>query len=201
LTDPSNPDLLNWADAPGQFRAAFDAQRNELDQARQQANANDTLTRENAMLRAGIDLDHPAASYFTAGYSGKLEVDDIKAEWEKIAGPPPGTPATPPAVPGPPVNADGSDPAVVAQLQDLQNQRNQLGNGAVAPGEEPTPDPQDLMIQEFHADRAAGRTRAQAEVLGYDRMVERAVAGDQRLVSNSATEATAKWRARNGFDE
>lgn len=201
MTDPSEP-ILNWQDAPGQFRAAFDAQRNELDQARQQASANETLARENAMLHAGIDFEHPAASYFVAGYNGKLEVDDIKAEWEKIAGPPPGVPAAPPAAPGAPaVNADGSDPAAVAQLQDLQNQRNQLGNGAVAPGEEPTPDPQDLMVQEFHADRAAGRTRAQAEVLGYDRMVERAVAGDQRLVSSSASEASAKWRARNGFDE
>lgn len=203
MTDTSSEPTIDWSTAPEQLRAAYERTRQQLEAAQAGSTEVPVLQRENAMLRAGIDMDHPAAPYFVQGYTGKLDADDIKAEWEKIApatqgaNPPGQPPATPPA---PPANEDGSDPAVVAQLQDLQHQRQQLGTGGVTPGDEPSPDPQDQMLQDFQARRAAGRTRAQAEAEGYDDLIGMAVAGDQRVVSDSAVEATRKWRQRNGYE-
>jgi len=200
LSDTSEPIAIDWATAPQQFREAFERQRQQLDQANQGLSSFEQTQRENVMLRAGVDMSHPAAEIFTNGYSGKLELDDVKEAWAKIAG----TPA--PTAETPPVNADGSDPNVVAALADLEKQRNQLGSGGTPPGEEPSVDPQSEMIQGFHADRQRGRTREQAMDLGLDRLFGRAAEGDERVVSTGASGISAaqqsvqKWRQREGFE-
>ena len=194
MTDTSP--TLSWGDAPDQFRAAHERQQQELEQAQADAARADVLVRENAMLKAGVDMAHPAAEYFSAGYSGKLEVDDVKAAWEKVAGP-----AQPPATPpqAPPANDDGSNPDTVARLADLQRQRDQLGQGGVAPGEEPSPDPQTAMLQNNQHLKQMGRNREQAMNLSLDGLIETAVAGDQRVVSTNPQDSVRKWREKNGF--
>jgi hypothetical protein len=199
LSETSEP-TIDWATAPQQFREAFERNQQTLQQERDRAARADQLERENAMLRAGVDPNHPAAEVFTNGYTGKLDVEDVKEAWAKIAGQPAPTPETPP------VNADGSDPNVVAALSDLQANRNQLGNQGVIPGDEPTADPQTEMIQGFHADQKRGRTREQAMHLGIDRLFTRAAEGDERVVSNGSSGASAaqqsvqKWREKQGFE-
>lgn len=52
----------------GNFRQALDAERARGEQ----------LQRENAMLRAGVDLDSAAGQLFAKGYDGPLESDEIR---------------------------------------------------------------------------------------------------------------------------
>lgn len=59
-----------------------------LKKLRDKADLATKLERENVMLKAGVDFDHPASSYFLDGYKGELTTDAIKAEWLKLAGPP-----------------------------------------------------------------------------------------------------------------
>lgn len=195
MTDTSP--TLDWATAPDQFRGAFENTKTQLEQAQQDAARADQLARENAMLKAGVDMSHPAAATFVAGYSGPLEVDDVKAAWEPIGGTPPPTP--PPTTTAPPTNDDGSDPIVVAQLNDLQAQRNQLSNGGTAPGEEPTVDPQTGMIQRFHHGLSKGHTRERATNDGLAVLFEAAANGDPRVTSDSPEGSVRNWRQKNEF--
>lgn len=96
-------------------------------------------------------------------------------------------------------NADGSDPNVVAQLTDLQNERSRLGTGATAPGQEPAVHPQTAMLQEFHAVRAQGATREDSIAAGFESLFGAAASGDERVASASQDEAKAKWAARQGM--
>lgn len=200
MTDTSEP-TIDWATAPAHFRAAFEAQAQRLAEQETRVANLDRTERENAMLRAGVDLEHPAAAIFVAGYTGKLDVDDVKAAWAPFAGSTP-----PPAAETPPVNPDGSDPAVVAQLADLQNQRDRLGSGGTPVGEEPTADPQTEMIQDFHERRARGRNRDQAMAMGLDGLFARAAEGDPRVASSGAPGITAaqqsvrNWREKQEFE-
>lgn len=96
-------------------------------------------------------------------------------------------------------NADGSDPLVVAQLTDLQGQRAQLGNGASAPGEEPSLDPQRSMLKEFHGQRSLGVPREDSMAAGFEKLFEAAAAGDPRVASPDADTAKARWAERSGL--
>lgn len=195
---------LNWADAPGHFREAHERQRAELEQARQAGPALEAAQREIAMLRAGIDTTHPGYEMFAEKYSGKNDPAAIQEAWGAIFGatPPPTAPATegtPPEEP-PPANADGSNPEVVEQLTNLQNERNNLGTGATAPGEEPTLDPQTDGLATFHARRAAGANREQAMGSGLAKIFTAAAEGDARVVSDSYEKAKQNWITKNGIE-
>lgn len=198
MTDTSEP-TIDWATAPQQFREAFERNQQTLQAERERGARADQLERENAMLRAGVDPNHPAAEIFTAGYTGKLDIDDVKAAWASITG------ATP-AAGAPPVNPDGSDPAVVAQLQDLQNQQQQLGTNGVPTGEEPSADPQEEMKQTFIELRGKGRNREQAFHQALDVLGQRAAEGDERVASagapgvSAAQQSVQKWREKQGFE-
>lgn len=193
MTDTSEP-TLNWDTAPAQFREAFNRSKAEAAEGLGTVTAErDALQRQVAMLSAGVDMGHPAAEYFAAGYSGDLKVDDIKAAWDKIAGTPS---AEPPATPQ--VNEDGTNVAVAQQLADLQAQRDQLGQGT-PPGEEPSVDPQTAMIQDFHERQKQGRNREQAMNLALDGLIEKAVAGDSRVTATDPQGSVRNWRAKQGF--
>jgi hypothetical protein len=64
------------------------------------------LERSNAFLKAGVQMDHPAADYFVRGYQGDQAPEVIKAEWERIAG----------SVP----SGEQQNPGIDAELQALQ---------------------------------------------------------------------------------
>lgn len=189
---------LNWEDAPGHFKEAHKRVRGELDKAREQLGEVDTLKRQNAFLRAGLDTEHPGFSFFDAGYTGKLDTDEIRQTWETTFGS--STPAPPAADQEQPTNDDGSNPDVADQLTRLQQDRAKLHTDAVAPGEEPSPDPQVEAIRIFHQRQREGATRPQATGAAFDHIFAAANAGDPRVVSESAEEAQRKWRMRNGFE-
>lgn len=203
MTNASEP-TLNWSDAPGHFREAHDRLRAELEETKKAAPALEAAQREIAMLRAGVDTSHPGYEMFSANYSGKNEPGAIQEAWTSIFGAatppaPPAPEAQPPAETAPPANPDGSDPALVAQLTDLQNQRGVLGTGATAPGEEPSIDPQVDMLKTFHAARKSGSNMEQAQAAGFAKVFTAAAEGDARVVSQDAVEARQKWLQRNGY--
>lgn len=196
MTDASEPTpQLSWDSAPDQFRSAHDKLRND-----HQAVISDRakLEREVAMLRAGVDSNHPAFSYFNAGYEGKLTTDDIQAEWTKIVGATQ-QPTEPPAGEQPPSD-DGTDPAAAEAMRQLQEERSKLRADATAPGEEPSPDPEAEMLAVYHRNRADGRPNVDAQRAGLQVAFDAAAAGDPRIVSDSAAEAAAKWRRKHGFE-
>lgn len=197
MTDASEPTTqLSWDTAPDQFRSAHDKLRNDHQAV---ISERGKLEREVAMLRAGVDSTHPAFSYFNAGYEGKLITDDIKAEWAKIVGVTQ-QPTEPPAGEQPPPADDGTDPAAAEAMRRLQEERGKLRADAVAPGEEPTPDPEAEMLAVYHRSRAEGRPNVEAQRAGLQVAFDAAAAGDPRIVSDSATEAVAKWRRKHGYE-
>lgn len=199
-SDNQTPPTLNWESAPQQFREAHARTADELKKARDEAASTETLKREIAMLKAGVDSQHPAFTYFNAGYSGNLAPEDIRAEWTKITGATQ-APQAPPeqGQQQPPAEAvdDGSDPAAAQAAADLQAVRDQLGAG-VPPGEEPSPDPNTEMMSVFHAAQAAGDNRLTAQRKGLQVLMNAAVEGDPRVVSDTTSEHQEKWKRKHG---
>lgn len=190
---PEQPPTIDWSTAPGQLRDAHDAARKDAQAARGER---DALQREVAMLRAGVDSEHPAYSYFNAGYKGELAPDDIKAEWAKITG---NQTTTPPAEGQAP--AQPSVPTEVAdQLQALQDARSKLTGGATAPGTEPTPDPMDTALTTFHEARKGGDNQQQAMRKAFQVMFNAAAAGDQRIAFDSSEAQMDAWKREHGED-
>lgn len=202
MTDAENPapaPNLDWQSAPDQFRSAHD----KLQETHKSTAAErEQLARENAMLKAGVDAEHPAYSYFEAGYKGELTPDDIKAEWAKISGTqqtPPPTTEQPTGQPQP-APPQGLTPAQEQQLRDLQDVQSRLSGSSVAPGEEPTPDPMDTALATFHATRAEGGNQTQAMRKAFQVIFDAAAAGDGRIAFGSQAESMEAWKRKRGWD-
>jgi hypothetical protein len=56
------------------------------------------------------------------------------------------------------------------------------------------------MLAVYHRSRAEGRPNVEAQRAGLQVAFDAAVAGDPRIVSDSATEAVAKWRRKHGYE-
>lgn len=96
--------------------------RNKAKKADRLEPENQRLTRENAFLRAGIQVDDPRMAYFVKGYEGELEKDQIvKAAIEAgfLAPPPP--PPVDPAV----QQAEAGQAAVMAAAAGAESGLNE----------------------------------------------------------------------------
>lgn len=198
-TTSESPPVIDWETAPAQLR---DAHRAATQEAQTRAQERDALAREVAMLRAGVDSEHPAFSYFNAGYQGELTPDDIKAEWAKITGnqPPPGQ--QPPVGQEPPPQNYGNQrvPEIEDQLRQLQEERAKLYSGATAPGQEPTPDPMDTALTTFHEARKTGDNQQVAMRKAFQVIFDAAAAGDGRIAYGSTSEQMTAWKRKHGED-
>jgi hypothetical protein len=159
------------------------------------------------MLKAGVNMDHPAAAYFVDGYKGKLDLDDIKAEWTKLA--PQSGETPPPPGDGQPTGeqptGDGNETpppgdGPTEEEQQLQERLAALRSGSTPPGGEPTPDPMDDAIHGYVEDRKQGLTQVRAQKNAFQKIFNAAAAGDERVVSNSAAEAKETWMRKHGLD-
>lgn len=203
--DPTTPPpTIDWTTAPEQLRTAHDKARKDAGQAREELA---TAQREIALLRAGVDAEHPAYSYFNAGYKGELSTDDIQAEWAKITGgqqqtPPPAGEQPPAGQPqGQQLTPDGLTAEQAAQLQALQQARGTFNaGGAVAPGQEPSPDPMETALATFHQARTQGSNQEQAMRQAFQVMFDAAVAGDGRIAFDSADAQMRAWKQKHGED-
>lgn len=198
MTDTSEPTpTLDWETAPDQFREAHKNATDQLNRLKEDAAERDKLRREVAMLRAGVDSQDPFYEYFTAGYSGKEDPEEIAAAWQKLRGT-----AQPPPLPGeepePTPTNEPSDELIESQRQ-LQEVRAKLRTNSVAPGEEPSPHPFDAALAVANQAKERGRTREQQTAAYLQTVFNAAVAGDERIVSKSSAEAKEKWRKRQGL--
>lgn len=77
MAEPDQSQGQETHDEPSELRKAADRGRQAVAEA-------EALKRENAFLRAGIDIEAPEAKYFYKGYEGELTADAIKAEAETL---------------------------------------------------------------------------------------------------------------------
>lgn len=143
--------------------------------------------RENAMLRAGVDLDSAAGKYFLAGYDGELDSDAIKAEATKI-------PGLIRAATDPEANTEGDEgdegqteqPPARRQPTAEELERDQMNRdvGAEAAGATPpgSPDPYDEGYAAFETALKTGKRRETAAAEVINRVMEAGIQGDERVL-------------------
>jgi hypothetical protein len=156
---------------------ADEDQQNDLTQLREAADEGrraraeaDRLNRENAMLRAGVDLDSKAGQYFVKGYEGELTREAILAEAEAMQGVIRG--ATPAATPAAPVVEHD-----ISQGQD----RMDLAAGSAVPSPDQA-NPYAVAEQAWEDARKSGGTRESAAAAPLAVLLEAAQRGDRRVI-------------------
>ena len=157
---------------------ADEDQQNDLTQLREAADEGrraraeaDRLNRENAMLRAGVDLDSKAGQYFVKGYEGELTREAILAEAEAMQGVIRG--ATP---------APTSDAAPVVEHDTSQGQdRMDLAAGSAVPAPDQA-NPYAVAEQAWEDARKNGGTRESAAAAPLAVLLEAAQRGDRRVI-------------------
>lgn len=159
--------------------------------------AAEAMARENAMLKAQINVDSPLGAMFATAYRGELTTEAIqKAALEIGAWKPaevtPTTPTTdqgqqaPPAAPG--------TPAPVTQTYDpVEAAARMLAAGGttsgVAGGETPPPVPQDVMAKAYeeYTDLVMrGRASDDAAIAVFGAKLKAAAEGDQSVIFDPA---------------
>lgn len=133
----------------------------------------DQLARENAMLRAGVDLDSKAGAYFAKGYDGELTTEAIKAEAADFSGVLRGEsapPAAPPAEEKPPVDENQS------------RERMDLASNSGAPGTTPGEDPYKAAESAFNEALGSNGSREKASAAAFSALIQAANAGDKRVI-------------------
>lgn len=129
----------------------------------------DQLRRENAMLKAGVDLESPVGKMFARAYDGELDPEMIKTGATEVG-------ALTPA----PVVAVVTEPPVVhdqTQSQERMDLASQAGKpGTIEPG-----DPYDAAMQAFENERRSGSTREMSAAAAFQKIVEAHKAGDGRV--------------------
>lgn len=177
--NPNETPALDWQSAPQQFRDAHQATQERLREMEQQRAENDQVRRENMFLRAGVDIESPLGQLFAKGYDGELDMEVVKASWAELA---PGNAHSEP--PTPPTAQAGEElsPEQMAQQAELTRQRAALNSEAVAPGEEPTPDPRIDMVKTYQTMKKEGKTDVASMRAGFQRLFDAAAAGDDRAL-------------------
>lgn len=177
MSDPStNADPE--AQGPKELREFAERQQAEAAAARAEAEQLRAEKRALTFQAAGVVADTPLGAMFDKAYDGDLTVDAVKSAWSELA--PQGAPAPEP------VN-DGPTPEELASAQ----ARAALNTGGTPPGDEPTADPWPNAIAGFKADREAGVRVERAQQNAYQKIVDAAVAGDERVIFDEAA-----WKAQ-----
>lgn len=142
--------------------------RKAADEGRKARAEADRLNRENAMLRAGIDLDAKAGQYFAKGYDGELTTEAITAEANDFPGALRGA-ATPKAETEP-----EADPTETRERMDLASG----STPSVPEGEDPYVEG----MKAFTAARRDGTPADKAAAAAFGPLFKAAVQGDKRVL-------------------
>jgi hypothetical protein len=128
--------------------------------------------RELAFVKAGVDTDSPLGQLAMTGYAGDLEPAKIKEFMETL-----GAGTTPPPAQEQPT------PEEIAATQ----QRQQVASGSIPPNNAPPPvaDPRQEGLTKFHEALKEGASREDASAEFYDRLIDAAAKGDQRVLLES----------------
>lgn len=147
----------------GELRSQFEAQLAEQ-------------KRENAMLRAGIDLDSPLGAMFAKAYDGDLTTDAVKAAFVQLA---PAAPAAP--APDPAATPEQTPPAPAPDDSALFDEAGRLIGSGTPPTGDNGPHPGRAGVDDYWSALRDGKTEEEAEALGLDRILAAGMAGDPRV--------------------
>ena len=140
------------------------------DEAAAERKKNTDLQRENAFLRAGVDLSTKAGQMFSKAYDGELTPEAIKAEAAEVNA----LIVTPEPEPAPQVQIGEDERAQTRE-------RAALATGAEPPtGEVPSPDPKRQALREFQKERDDGARLEDAGAAYFDHLFAAAYTGDKR---------------------
>lgn len=133
--------------------------------------------RENAFLRAGVDLESPVGKMFAKGFDGDIaDIDGLKASAKEVG-------AIKEAPAAPPANAPTAEELAATALDQQQQRTRDALSGGAPSGDEPpaTADPYDDALGNFHAEMAKGVPRDRAGLGAIDRLLDAAGKGDKRV--------------------
>jgi hypothetical protein len=129
--------------------------------------------RENALLKSGIDLEHPTGQLFAQSYDGELTVDALRAEAARYSVPLRGqAPATPTT--GTQVVEETIEPTGTAE-------RMALSDGSPADTGEDK-DPRQISNEHFDKRMAEGLPREDAAAESLNILAQAAMRGDSRVI-------------------
>lgn len=149
---------------------------------RERADQATRLEKENAFLRAGVDLTDKMAQRLFAAYSGDMTVEAIKAEAEDWGIAQAAAAAAPP------------DPTT-----GQQEARQRLAGGQAAGGQAPPPaDPVDALWKGYAEDRRRGIPKEQAQMNGMAHVLAAASNGQKPFLFDE--EAWLSERGMAGYD-
>lgn len=163
------PETADEPPAIRRMREAFRRQKAELAELRQNAEANDAVARENAFLKAGVDLNSPVGKLFARAYDGELDPAAIVTS-AKDVGALLGNAATQ-------VTDPELSPEEAAQTAERAGLAADAGDVTSLPAE----DPLDAGYREFHAGLKAGKPRTTAAAAVLSRMIAGANEGDPQF--------------------
>ena len=145
--------------------------REAADRGRKASQELDTMKREMAFLKAGVDTDTKAGQLLYKAYDGELETAAIQAEWSELV---PAAAAPPPE----PETVDATDTQVAEQRRELA--------GDSVPPEHQTESPYDAGHREFKEMIAQGRPKEDSAARFVHTVLEAAggVNPDPRVISD-----------------
>lgn len=160
------------ADDSDEFRRLRDhAKQLEADLKTTKKNEADaaTLAKENAFLKAGVDLEDPVAKMLFNSYDGELDTEAVKAAAVAVR-----------LTPGEPTPAAGSTPTEPVDTSQT-TERNALANDTGGAVQLPAEDPIQAGYKEFYDGLARGQSREDASVAVIGRVIAAAEEGDPRF--------------------
>lgn len=161
MSDQSTPET------PSELREAYERAKNEAAEANAQLAVQGATAKENIFLRAGVDIDTPLGKLFFNGYDGELDVDKVKAYAAEIG-------AT-----GPKLEDAETIPVDERQQQKV---RDGLAGEPAPVVTEPETDPWKDGYAAFNDRIARGDTRDRAATEVFDRIIDAATKGDERVI-------------------
>jgi hypothetical protein len=150
--------------------------------------AAESVARENAMLKAGIDVESPLGGMFLSAYKGDLTTEAIRAQAAQVgAWKDPATAPPPPADPSqtpPPQQQPGTQTYDPVEAAMRQLAANGVASGAPGGSETPPPPPDAMKdaYEEFTGLVTRGRTREDAAIAVMGRKLQAAAAGDASVL-------------------
>jgi hypothetical protein len=173
-----------------QLRDAYNRATQRADTNAEAASRVPHLERENALLRAGGDPDSRVGRLLLRDddldWSNR---DAVKAAWTEVVPP---AAETPPAAPAAPASPEAVDEAALAR----QERSERLNSGATSPGQEPTPDPWDEANAMYQEGRRKHQTQERAAAPALDHVIDRAVAGDPRVIHDPRRPYSEQYNPR-----
>lgn len=168
-------------DSPGIAEQRQHIEQLEADLAAERAKteASSALERENAFLKAGVDLDSPVGTLFARAYDGELDIDAVRAAADPVG-----------------ALTSGTLAPTDTQLEQTKVQTTLAGEGHT-PGnlvDATQTDPVDAGYTAFHDRLSRGATREAASAEMFDRVFTAAADGDQRVIYDPQ-----RWREEQGY--